>query len=141
MPVELVGGAAKRELPKRERINIGGGSASTDWENADYSELASRISLGTRSSHSAQQARDADDKGWAEFEAHCGEITAAHIPWPNKEPHVYADVSKEYFKSLALRWHPDKFEAKYGGRLSTEEHSDIMQSVKEAFQLINEARR
>ena len=93
-------GAAKRELPKRERINIGGGSASTDWENADYSELASRISIGTRSSHNAQQTRDADDKGWAGFEAQCGEIMAADIPWPNREPHAYADVPR----SISNRW-------------------------------------
>ena len=64
-----------------------------------------------------------------------------HVPLPSMEPHIYAGLNKDDFKTLALRWHPDKFEAKYGSRLCEEQRSGIMQSVKEVFQVISAARR
>jgi len=106
-----------------------------------YEDLIKQVHRGTRSSRDAQQARQADEKRWAQFETSSGEIDDLQVPYPSKEKHVYADMPKDQFRTLALRWHPDKFEAKYGPRLCPAQHNDIMQNVKEAFQRLNEARR
>ena len=39
------------------------------------------------------------------------------------------------------RWHPDRFEAKFGDRMECSQREEIMDCVKEAFQMCNAARR
>ena len=47
---------------------------------------------------------------------------------------------QQLFKKSALRWHPDRFESRFGPMLDEQERDIIMQRVKETFQLINAAR-
>ena len=37
-----------------------------------------------------------------------------------------------FFKMLILRWHPDKFQQKFGLKLKEEERPDIIKKVNEA---------
>ena len=46
---------------------------------------------------------------------------------------------KQYFKEELLRWHPDKFFARYGRYIDAAELPAIEARVKETFQLVNEA--
>ena len=45
---------------------------------------------------------------------------------------------KQAFRAASLRWHLDKFVQKYGDRLDDEERHEILEKVKETFQLVNE---
>ena len=46
---------------------------------------------------------------------------------------------KAAFRQASLRWHPDKFQAKYGRLLHDDEREAIMDKVTETFQAINDA--
>jgi len=48
--------------------------------------------------------------------------------------------SKEAFKKLAKRWHPDKFLQNFGKRLVESQAERIMLLVKEVFQEVNDAK-
>ena len=48
--------------------------------------------------------------------------------------------SKDAFKKLAKRWHPDKFLQNFGKRLVKAQSEKIMTLVKEVFQEVNAAK-
>ncbi len=54
---------------------------------------------------------------------------------------VYKELSgaayRQAFKTLSLRWHPDKFQAKFGNLLPEEDEEAIMQRVCSVFQCVS----
>ena len=44
---------------------------------------------------------------------------------------------KQAFRSLSLRWHPDKFQGRYGSRLMRKDQAVIMQRVCTVFQCVS----
>lgn len=127
------------------------------WDNHGTSggrhaeRTASRVSVSSA----------AQDEQWAKFEASSADpIAFRSIPFPNKRTLAIDAKNKEQYKKvyppigmlhacwcthcawqLALRWHPDKFQQRYGARLAPVEHERIMTKVKETFQIINSARQ
>lgn len=93
----------------------------------------------------------AHEKQWLAFEQGAGgNLGSGDVPWPPEASGVItwnlqrvesgsegrARV-KEAYKKAALRWHPDKFTARFASRLAPSERDAIMRSVKDVFQAIN----
>lgn len=79
----------------------------------------------------------AQDEQWAKFDAKTGTISMKDIPFPNKRTLARDAKNKEQYKKLAMRWHPDKFQQKYGARLAASEKEKITARVVETFQIIS----
>ena len=94
------------------------------------------------------QWKDYEER-WAAF-GDSGVVTMASIPWP---PHAdrllqwqiqkippgqdrKATVRSAY-KKCALRWHPDKFMGKHGGKMSDGEKDAIQARLNDTFQALN----
>ena len=94
------------------------------------------------------QWKDYEER-WAAF-GDSGVVTMASIPWP---PHAdrllqwqiqkippgqdrKATVRSAY-KKCALRWHPDKFMGKHGGKMSDGEKDAIQARLNDNFQALN----
>ncbi|CAH1785642.1 unnamed protein product [Owenia fusiformis] len=93
-----------------------------------------------------------------EYEANCcsfftnidlKDITFKDIPWPGDVKTLSEFLScdfdkskdnnklKKYFREQQIRWHPDKFSQKVGGRLKESDRERIMEHVKEISQALN----
>lgn len=90
---------------------------------------------------------------WAVFEADVeegtiAEIRLAQIPFPPKDNALLllpnrgqgaTDAErKQAFRAASLRWHPDKFTQRFGGRLNDAERGEILERVTATFQLVNQ---
>lgn len=68
-------------------------------------------------------------------------INFTSVPWPNV-PLIKAmrasNAPELDFKKLKVRWHPDRFAARFGTRLAAEEKVAIMQKVTQVSAQINE---
>ena len=72
-------------------------------------------------------------------------IRMCDVPWPNLtadalglNPSVASKAQrKQAFRSMSLRWHPDKFLQGFGSRLDVQEREAILQRVTEVAQAIN----
>eukprot|EP00854_Cymbomonas_tetramitiformis_P001893 gene1893-2576_t len=51
----------------------------------------------------------------------------------------FDEVAKKTYRKLTLRWHPDKWDAKYGKRIKEEDRERILQQVKTVSQALNRA--
>lgn len=73
-----------------------------------------------------------------------GRIHIADIPFPTELELELETKSSRFnerlFKQLALRWHPDKFNQKFGAQLAAHECELILTRVKEVFQWIQRYR-
>lgn len=49
------------------------------------------------------------------------------------------DLSRTAFRQASRRWHPDKFEARFGPRIAAEDLTAVMAGVQALMQGINEA--
>jgi len=65
-------------------------------------------------------------------------IAVTDLPVPHTRS--FTGVSKEEFKELAKRWHPDKFVQRYGDKIAEDEAQKVLEAVKEIFQALNAAR-
>jgi len=89
---------------------------------------------------------------WNKFEKKVqqGKVRMFDIPFPTTHYHDPENVlhlspgdkrdaakRKDKFKKVALRWHPDKFMAKYGEQLVEEEREAIKDKLNTHFQAIN----
>eukprot|EP00656_Telonema_subtile_P007339 TRINITY_DN13443_c0_g1_i1.p2 TRINITY_DN13443_c0_g1~~TRINITY_DN13443_c0_g1_i1.p2 ORF type:complete len:107 (+),score=45.41 TRINITY_DN13443_c0_g1_i1:102-422(+) len=96
------------------------------------------------SAYSAQHAWDGGDSQWALLEglkAKGSSVQLRDLPQLTKqtiERAVLLEGKKTAFTKLAKRWHPDKFNQKFGSTMSEAERAVIMDRVKETFQLIQE---
>lgn len=71
-------------------------------------------------------------------------IRICDVPFPKDPEFIWrhnlnADEKKTAFKQLAMRWHPDKFQQKFGKRLCNKDRDDILIKVKELFETIQTA--
>ena len=87
----------------------------------------------------------------AEFEAvssGTGPLKSSDIPWlPRNAPlsvfgndALSLDSLKIRLRAAAIRWHPDKFKAKFGNRVREAEAKEILERVLETSQNINDLR-
>lgn len=86
---------------------------------------------------------DSDNSSWNEFETIPGIISLESIPFPPPDVLTCAwdsSMRETWFKTLARRWHPDKFDARFGSRLEPMQKEEILRKVRATFQLANEAR-
>lgn len=68
-------------------------------------------------------------------------INFTSVPWPNvplMKAMRAANSPELDFKKLRVRWHPDRFAAKFGARLAPEEKEAIMSKVTQVSAQINE---
>ena len=89
---------------------------------------------------------------WRAFETFVGgfkpgdKISLPDVPFPRgrdarKMPTEDAlKVNSKALKLLMMRWHPDKFNQKYGGILDEGDAPAIKEQVKDVFQLVTAAK-
>lgn len=104
--------------------------------------------MGEQSPHSdkTQHAGSQDmEKRWHDFEENVSKgvcnVCLASVPFPsrNSVQNIATQAGrhkKKLFRSLALRWHPDKFLQRFGGSIVEGEREVVMAKVTETFQLI-----
>ncbi|KAK3262387.1 hypothetical protein CYMTET_28750 [Cymbomonas tetramitiformis] len=98
-----------------------------------------------------------NEKAWNSFEQHTPEVIRyEEIPWPIDPNEMlrklvaigtaddpaksnFDEVAKKTYRKLTLRWHPDKWDAKYGKRIKEEDRERILQQVKTVSQALNRA--
>lgn len=87
-----------------------------------------------------------NNASWEEFEARVPNmITLSNVPFPSEEMlHCVGDVDSslrdQWFKSLARRWHPDRFQNRFGSRMDHDDKEQIIAKVTEVFCLLTSAR-
>ena len=84
---------------------------------------------------------------WQVFATSQGPIRYSGMPWLVEEKEdargiILYGTSGEAEKRKRLRlelmrWHPDKFEARFGGRVVAEDRERVLQRVKETSQMLN----
>mmetsp|Transcript_14989 Transcript_14989/g.32198 ORF Transcript_14989/g.32198 Transcript_14989/m.32198 type:complete len:682 (-) Transcript_14989:416-2461(-) len=86
---------------------------------------------------------------WKQLEGSEQPIRYEDIPWPPiGSKHVLhwatsaggahdASARKKVYRALVLRWHPDKFEAKFGSKVAPSHKEQIMSQVQEISQNLN----
>lgn len=99
---------------------------------------------------------DAHDALWNAFEMLCGTLEAPSlgyddVPWLPEEisPAKYLtytaqsasglDPVKKAYARACLRWHPDKFQHKYGKWFSEEQWNQVLERVQRVSQDFNNA--
>lgn len=62
------------------------------------------------------------------------------IQWATSTSPGVADASKrkKVYRQLVLRWHPDKFESKFGNKTKESDKTKIMEQVQAISQSINQ---
>jgi len=78
-------------------------------------------------------------KIFVELAAWSNTIRMVDVPIPNTKEFSLQDLwllGNDDFKVLAKRWHPDKFNQKYGSKLVPEEKEEVICAVKEFFQVL-----
>lgn len=117
--------------------------AGSEWGSSSARERLERISVAIKPSRSCKEAWDTDEQRWShwvtDLQNSTRKVVVDTVPFPSKAALRWFD--KDQFKTLALRWHPDRFEAKFGDRMECSQREEIMDCVKEAFQMCNAARR
>ena len=82
----------------------------------------------------------AQDSAWAKLDASKGEIRYNDVPWPpstDRPLPLGLAGGKKAMKKYVLRWHPDKFQQKYGPRLAASDRDRILDKVKAVSQAVN----
>jgi len=108
---------------------------------------APQSSAGEREATAAYEAKHGSlEAAWAKFEKRSK--SDAFILTLDEVPYVTASLlyrqyptfveRQKVFKTLAKRWHPDKFLQKFCGNMAKKEEEKIMVLVKESFQVIQE---
>ena len=88
------------------------------------------------------------DREWMKFEGKFAgrskrthKVGLADIPFP--PPAAIEALKRDFdgtqFKKMALRWHPDKFEQRWGGRLHEDERDAIAVRVQATFEQVQRA--
>ncbi|CAG9466610.1 unnamed protein product [Pedinophyceae sp. YPF-701] len=91
------------------------------------------------------------EKEWGGDASQGGSLAYDDIPWPPKHDGMVEGVAamlsggdggaanpkKAAFKLLSLRWHPDKFLGKWGGKLGEGDKERVLERVKEVSQEVN----
>ena len=83
-----------------------------------------------------------DHAQWMAFEDACFSglpVGITEVPFPDKGVLIKRCKSrdKESIKAMMLRWHPDKFQQKYASCIAEGDLAQVMERVKETFQIIN----
>mmetsp|Transcript_14609 Transcript_14609/g.37502 ORF Transcript_14609/g.37502 Transcript_14609/m.37502 type:complete len:421 (+) Transcript_14609:239-1501(+) len=94
------------------------------------------------------------ERSWSQFENTPPKtITVRAIPWPPADEDLLRgsvalamteqkctedEAIRAQYKRLAMRWHPDKFLARFGGCLQESERDAILERVKATQQAINQ---
>ena len=83
----------------------------------------------------------------ARFEAgpRSGAIVYAAVPWPPEPAAMLMAMvaleggggEKKVFRKLTMRWHPDKFQSRYGSGLAAADRERILTHVKDISQVLN----
>eukprot|EP00929_Paragymnodinium_shiwhaense_P033283 TRINITY_DN18302_c0_g1_i1.p1 TRINITY_DN18302_c0_g1~~TRINITY_DN18302_c0_g1_i1.p1 ORF type:complete len:958 (-),score=254.78 TRINITY_DN18302_c0_g1_i1:110-2983(-) len=95
--------------------------------------------------------RAADDTRWRDFEERARQTAATlgmrDVPWPSGpkdnplrvDPKAHPAMIRSQLRAGLLRWHPDKFEQRFGSLLPTSgaARSDVLNRVKEVAQHLN----
>jgi len=93
-----------------------------------------------------------DDMTWRAFETFIGgfkegdKILLEDVPFPmgqdarKMRAEEVSLVNSKSLKLLMMRWHPDKFNQKYGGLLDEVDAPMIQERVKDVFQLVTAAK-
>jgi len=119
------------------------GSARGGSSSSNYGYSGS-FYAGGRNAKPTSPVKDYDAL-WQNFEKNVPSvIKMTNIPFPSKSwfcsfPMDSAEREKK-FKKLVMRWHPDKFQQKYGKKLDPKTKDKILEKVKEVFQLVSDAR-
>jgi len=122
------------------------------WEEAFQRRQAA--SYGARPQSAAHlggtQSCEQMEQRWKQLEA-SSSVSFSDIPWPplgsknviqwaatQAGGRVDASTRKRVYRQLVLRWHPDKFEAKFGSKVNAGEKNRILEKVQEISQGINQ---
>mmetsp|Transcript_35602 Transcript_35602/g.67149 ORF Transcript_35602/g.67149 Transcript_35602/m.67149 type:complete len:451 (+) Transcript_35602:262-1614(+) len=78
-----------------------------------------------------------------------GAIHFDTVPWPPDPEEMLrmmiklegsaAGAEKRIYRKLTMRWHPDKFQNRYGSGLAAADHERILNRVKDISQILNRA--
>ncbi|EOD09186.1 hypothetical protein EMIHUDRAFT_248740 [Emiliania huxleyi CCMP1516] len=94
--------------------------------------------------HTTALQWDRAEAAWAKFAARGQEICMRDVPWPSLDaaslrlgPRQSEAERKSAYRTLSLRWHPDRFVQAFGAKLRADEREGILQKVTEVSQTIN----
>lgn len=131
----------KRKLPSAPPPSYSDGAST--WGDSSHKERLDRISSLVQPVPCTKEAWERDQARWKTFEELVKSpgcrIREEDVPFPSQVG--IRGLTKDQFKTLALRWHSDKFESRFGERLEPTHRERILIRVKESFQGINSARR
>lgn len=105
-----------------------------------YSQLPSK-----EQQHSSTPTNLDPSEAWQEFEERsltvaCQVLRYDDIPFPPNLD-ILRNASRQNISLNLKRWHPDKFLAKYGGKLHPDDQKCIVTKINEVFQALSNLRR
>eukprot|EP01134_Creolimax_fragrantissima_P000711 CFRG0711T1 len=84
---------------------------------------------------------------WGKFESNYSKpIKFHHIPWPGQNvPGILRkdtiEIMKKKIRKATLRWHPDKFIARYGDSLCPNDRNKILTKVNDIMSLVSKSKQ
>jgi len=90
-----------------------------------------------------------DQARWGDFEKKVATLSAdvslcaADIPFPTARDanDAFAEgIDTKALKLLIVRWHPDKFNQKFGSKLSSSDREEVQEKINEVFQMVQTAK-
>ena len=107
----------------------------------------SKLSLATLCQGDQGAKRAAYEAKWQSLVTMSGPVLHADVPWlPDNENGAQALIlygvqnaaeRKKRLRLELMRWHPDKFVAKFGGRVIAKDRERVAEGVKRVSQMLN----
>jgi len=149
--------ALRRRAVLEEEVRQATATASDRWNPSTLQEELRRmggVGVGGTAARLAERmgaARDASDALWEAFEAQCdiaaaGSVPLSAVPFPPELnslqvcPLENSETVIGLYKKALLRWHPDKFLAKFSEKMAAGDKGPLKERLAEAFGGIQKAR-